>query len=267
MIWKCSNKNITYGEKILIMGIVNVTPDSFSDGGKWFDSETAIHHALELEKQGADIIDLGAQSTRPGYTEISPEEEWSRLEKVLPRLRQKTDIPVSVDTYFPYVAEKAIESGADIVNDISGVIQPDMAQVVKKTGTGWIIMHNGAGRSEDIKVFFEKALIECEQLGIDKNQICLDMGIGFGKDVDDNLDLLANVPLYKINGVPLLLGTSRKRVIGAVSEQPVAQERVYGNIAADTAAVLGGVDIIRLHDVKNEKQGILMAQELKKWIR
>ena len=239
MIWKCNNKTITY----------------------------AVQHALELEKQGADILDLGAQSTRPGYKEISAEEEWSRLESVLPALRQKTDLPVSVDTYFPYVAERAIANGADIVNDISGIINPDMAQIVKKTGAGWIIMHNGAGASEDVKAFFEKALRECEALGINKNQLCFDMGIGFGKDIEENLDLIANVPLYKPDGFPLLLGTSRKRVIGTASQQPVAQERVYGNIAADTAAVFGGVDIIRIHDVKNEKQGILMAQELKKWIR
>lgn len=267
MNWKCKSKTITYGEKILIMGIVNVTPDSFSDGGKWLDGEAAVQHALELEKQGADILDLGAQSTRPGYKEISAEEEWSRLESVLPALRQKTDLPVSVDTYFPYVAERAIANGADIVNDISGIINPDMARIVKKTGAGWIIMHNGAGASEDVKAFFEKALRECEALGINKNQLCFDMGIGFGKDIEENLDLIANVPHYKPDGFPLLLGTSRKRVIGAASQQPVVQERVYGNIAADTAAVFGGVDIIRIHDVKNEKQGILMAQELKKWIR
>lgn len=267
MIWKCKDKEIHYGEKILIMGIVNVTPDSFSDGGKWFDSETAVNHALELEKQGADILDLGAQSTRPGYKEISAKEEWNRLKKVLPELRKKTSLPISVDTYFPYVAEKAVENGADIVNDISGIVNPDMAQIIKNTGAGWIIMHNGAGKSEAVKAFFEKSLLECEKLGINKHQICFDMGIGFGKDTEDNLDLLANVPLYKINGYPLLLGTSRKRVIGAVTDQPVAQERVYGNIAADTTAILGGADIIRIHDVKNEKQGILMAQELKKWIR
>lgn len=267
MIWKCKDKEIHYGKKILIMGIVNVTPDSFSDGGKWFDSETAVNHALELEQQDADILDLGAQSTRPDYNEISAEEEWARLEKVLPELRKKTSLPISVDTYFPYVAQKAIENGADIVNDISGIINPDMAKIVKNTGAGWIIMHNGAGVSEDVKTFFEKSLVECEKLGISKNQLCFDMGIGFGKDVAQNLDLLANVSRYKIDDIPLLLGTSRKRVIGEVSQQPVAQERVYGNIAADTTAVLGGVDIIRIHDVKNEKQGILMAQELKKWIR
>ena len=268
MIWKCRDKKIAYGDgKILVMGIINVTPDSFSDGGNWLDSKKAVAHALELESQGADILDFGAQSTRPGYTEISPEEEWARLELVLTEIRDKTDLPISVDTYFSYVAEKCAAAGVDIINDVSGVIAPDMANAVKNSGCGWIIMHNGAGRCADVKKFFVDYLAQCEKLGVDRDCICLDMGIGFGKDVDDNLDLLANVKEYKIDGYPLLLGTSRKRVIAACSGQSDPLQRVYGNIAADTAAILGGADIIRIHDVKNEKQGILMAQEIAKWTR
>ncbi len=267
MVWKCRDKNIEYGTKILIMGIVNVTPDSFSDGGKWYTAENAINHALKLVEEGADILDLGAQSTRPGYMEISPDEEWSRLEKVLPSVREKTSIPVSVDTYFPQVAQKAIEAGADIINDISGVFNEDMAQIVKDTGCGWVIMHNGSGGCKEVKEFFENITKKCDNFGIDLKQICLDMGIGFGKDYEQNLQLIANVPDYKIQGYPLLLGTSRKRVIGASSGQSDPAQRVYGNIAADTTAILGGADIIRIHDVKNEKQGILTAQELLKWTR
>lgn len=264
MIWSCKDKKIKYGKKVLLMGIVNVTPDSFSDGGSWFSADSAVAHALELVEQGADIIDFGAQSTRPGYEEISPEEEWARLEPVLNRIRHKTDVPVSVDTYFPYVAEYALKCGADIINDVSGVISHEMAEIVRKTGCGWILMHNGAGSVREVKEFFEYAVLECQKYGIDKSQLCLDMGIGFGKDYEQNLELIANIPDYKPDGYPLLLGTSRKRVIGQSSGQTVAAERVYGNIAADTAAVLGGADIIRLHDVKNEKQGILTAQELKR---
>lgn len=267
MIWKCKNKKIEYGEKILIMGIVNVTPDSFSDGGKWFNPENAVEHALQLVDDGADIIDFGAQSTRPGYNEISPEEEWSRLENVIGKIAGKTDAAISVDTYFPYVAERAVECGADIVNDISGVISRDMSQIVKKTGCGWIIMHNGSGGAEEVKNFFENSVEQCRSMGVDESCLCLDMGIGFGKSYEQNLELIANVESYKIKNFPLLLGTSRKRVIGASSNQSIASERVYGNIAADTAAIFGGADIIRIHDVKNEKQGILTAQELKKWIR
>lgn len=267
MIWKCKDKNIEYGSKILVMGIVNVTPDSFSDGGKWYGADNAVNHALQLVDDGADILDFGAQSTRPGYTEISPEEEWSRLERVLSRVREKIDIPISVDTYFPQVAQKAIDAGADIINDVSGVFNEDIAQIVKDTGCGWVIMHNGSGGCKEVKTFFEDITEKCRRFSIESNQLCLDMGIGFGKDYEQNLELIANVPDYKIQGYPLLLGTSRKRVIGTSSGQSDPAQRVYGNIAADTTAILGGTDIIRIHDVKNEKQGILTAQELKKWIR
>lgn len=267
MLWKCKDKKIEYGKKILIMGIVNVTPDSFSDGGDHFSVEDAVECALALEKDGADMIDIGAQSTRPGHIPVSDEEEWQRLEPVLTVLKGKLSIPVSVDTYYPLVAEKALKSGVDIINDVSGVISKEMAEIVKKEGAGWIIMHNGPGTPEDIKAFFEKSVDECEKLGIDKEQLCLDMGIGFGKDYDENMTLLTNVCEYKMDGYPLLLGTSRKRVIGQGSNQENPKERIYGNIAADTAAVFGGVDIIRVHDVKNEKQGILMAQNMKGYVR
>lgn len=267
MIWKCKDKAIEYGEKILIMGIVNVTPDSFSDGGDHFSPEDAVECAVRMEKEGADIIDIGAQSTRPGHIPVSAEEEWKRLEPVLTALQGKLCVPVSVDTYYPYVAEKSLEKGADIINDVSGVISQKMAKIVEKTGCGWIIMHNGPASPDEVKIFFEKSVDECKKSGIDKNQICLDMGIGFGKDYEENMELLANVGKYKIDGYPLLLGTSRKRVIGQGSDQKNPKERTYGNIAADTAAVLGGVDIIRLHDVKNEKQGVLMAQNLKGFVR
>lgn len=265
MIWNCRDKKIEYGKKILIMGIVNVTPDSFSDGGDNFSTEKAVKKALELEKQGADIIDFGAQSTRPDSTLITEQEEWSRLEPVLKAVRGKIKTPVSVDTFYPYVAEKALKTGADIINDVSGVVSPQMAQIVKNTGCGWIIMHNGAGSIDDVKAFFVKSAQECERLGIDKSQICFDMGIGFGKDFDENMTLLSNVEKYKLSGFPLLLGTSRKRVIGQGSKQENPKERVYGNIAADTSAILGGADIIRLHDVEKEKQGIYMAERLREY--
>lgn len=263
MQWICRDKKIEYGNKTLIMGIVNVTPNSFSDGGKWFGVDDAVNHAVELVRQGADIIDFGAQSTRPGYVEISPEEEWARLEPVLKMAREVISVPISVDTYFPFVAENALKLGVDIINDVSGVITREMAQIVEKWRCGWVLMHNGAGNVAEIKEFFENATQECINFGIDKNQICLDMGIGFGKDYHQNLSLIANVSEYKLKGYPLLLGTSRKRVIGEGSQQPEAEKRVFGNIAADTVAILGGADIVRLHDVENEKQGILMADALK----
>ena len=239
MIWKCKNKEIEYGKDVLIMGIVNVTPDSFSDGGDHFSPDDAVECAFKLIDDGADIIDIGAQSTRPGH------------------------IPVSIDTYYPYVAEKSLSLGADIINDVSGVINPDMAKIIKESGAGWVIMHNGAGSAEDIKNFFEASLAECKRLNIDKSQICLDMGIGFGKNYKENLELLTKMDYYKIEAFPLLLGTSRKRVIGEGSRQSEPKQRIYGNIAADTVAIMQGVDIIRLHDVLHEKQGIYMAQALR----
>ncbi len=244
------------------MGIVNITPDSFSDGGQFFNSDSAVKHALQLIADGADIIDLGAQSTRPGYDEISPEEEWKRLESVLTSLRKETEKPISVDTYYPSVAEKAIEAGADIINDVGGRCSKETARLINSSGAGWIVMHNGAGGVKEVKEFFNKNITICN-----KNQLCFDMGIGFGKTYEENLELLANVKKYKIDGVPLLLGTSRKRVIGAASGEKKPEKRTLGNIAADTAAILGGVDIIRLHDVKNEIKGIRTADEIKKWTR
>lgn len=264
MIWKCRNKQIEYGEKTLVMGIVNVTPDSFSDGGKWFSNESAIEHAIELVNQGADIIDLGAQSTRPSYEEISAEEEWARLEGVIAEIRRQTDAPISVDTYFPYVAEKAVQCGADIINDVSGIVNPEMAEIVKKTGCGWILMHNGSGSIAEVRDFFEASVKKCEELGISREQLCLDMGIGFGKSYDESLELLANVRKYRLEGFPLLLGTSRKRVIGQGSRQDEPKKRVFGNISADAIGIIDGVDIIRIHDVENEIQGIRMADEIKR---
>ncbi len=245
------------------MGIVNVTPDSFSDGGDHFSPGDAVNHAKKLLSDGADIIDFGAQSTRPGYEKITAAEEWARLEPVLTAFCAESDVPVSVDTFYPEVAQKALEAGADIINDVSGAVDGDMAELVKTSGCGWIIMHSGAGTPADVRGFFETAAEKCAALGIDKSQLCFDMGIGFGKDYEENLALLARVNEYKIPDYPLLLGVSRKRVIGQGSGQPEPKKRIYGNIAADTAAILGGADIVRLHDVANEKQGIMMADAIK----
>ena len=266
MIWKCADKNIEYGNKVLVMGIVNVTPDSFSDGGENIDPETAAEHALSLERDGADIIDIGGQSTRPGHTPVSESEEWSRIEPVLSALKGKTTASVSVDTFYPYVAEKAVRYGADIINDVSGIVSGSMAQIIRESHAGWIIMHNGHGSPDDVRAFFEKSAQECSEYGIDRAQLCFDMGIGFNKDYDENMRLLANVNKFKIDGYPLLLGVSRKRVVGKGSSQSDPKMRIYGNIAADTAAILNGADIIRVHDVKNEKQGILMANNLKGYV-
>lgn len=263
MIWKCGDKNIEYGKKTLIMAIINVTPDSFSDGGDSFKPENAIENAVKAQNEGADIIDFGAQSTRPGYTPISDDEEWERLEPVLKGIQGKITVPISIDTFFPSVALRAAKLGANIINDVSGYVSKEMAKAVIKTGCGWIIMHSKQGDIREVHEFFRRSEKEALDLGVEKSQLCFDMGIGFGKTRDQDRSLIANVKKYRLSGYPLLLGTSRKRVIGESSVQPEPKKRTFGNIAADTAAIFGGVNIIRLHDVENEKHGIYMADSLK----
>lgn len=268
MIFKCKDKELEYGEKIIMMGIVNITPDSFSDGGDYFNCDKAVEHALEHIENGAKIVDLGAQSTRPGHKSVSADEEWERLEPVIKKLREKTDAIISVDTYYPEVARKAVLNGADIINDVSAAVSDEMCEVVKETGAAWIIMHNGGEDKEDIiedvKIFFEKSLEKTRKFGIDDEKICFDMGIGFNKTREQDFQLIANVEKYKIKGFPLLFATSRKRVIGEGSNQPDPKQRIYGNIAADTSAIMGGADMVRVHDTFFEKQGILMAENIRK---
>lgn len=264
MIFKCRDKQIEYGKEPVVMGIINVTPDSFSDGGNYFSSDSAIARAKQMiQNDDVSILDFGAQSTRPNYTEISAEEEIKRLSSVIPVVRRLTDKVISIDTYYPEVAKQVIEWGADVINDVSGVVGRDMADIVKSSGAGWIIMYSENGSVNEVREFFEKSILECQRQGIDKNQICLDMGIGFNKDRAQDLSLIANIDKYKKEGYPILLGTSRKRVIAEFSQQSEPLKRTYGNIAADTIAILCGADIIRLHDIENEIQGIKMAYALK----
>ena len=211
-VWHCREKEIAYGSKVLLMGIVNVTPDSFSDGGDWLDPATALTHARALEAQGADILDIGGHSTRPGHTPVTDKEEWARLKPVLSVLCKETALPVSVDTYYPYVAAQALRCGAQIINDVSGVVNPEMADVVCRYGAGWVIMHAGPGTPADVKAFFTDSVTACRALGVQDSQICLDMGIGFGKNFQQDLALIANIPQYKMAGFPLLLGLADKGI-------------------------------------------------------
>jgi len=237
-----------------LMAILNVTPDSFSDGGKYFSPEAAIARAVELEQQGADILDIGAQSTRPGCEVISPEEELRRLRPVLEGLRGKIKIPISVDTFYPEVAQVALESGASIINDVSGIVSAEMAEAVKAYDAGWVLMHNqnGAdfeGRYDDVIQEVRVKLLEMAAramaLGIKKERLWLDPGIGFGKSREDNLRLLANLEQVKPPGFALLAGVSRKRVTGG-SEA--------GTIAAQAIVQMGGADVLRTHDVVAAQQ-------------
>lgn len=268
MIFQCGSRALAYGDDVLVMGIVNITPDSFSDGGDFAEAGRAIERARAFDRMGVDIIDLGAQSTRPGAEPITAETEWQRLQPVLQGLGRLEHAVLSVDTFFPQVAEAALQNGVQIINDVSGVVSPQMADVVKHYHAGWILMHRGGEESshilEDVHRFFEEAAEKAQAFGVPKESLCLDMGIGFGKTREQDLQLIANVAAYKLSGYPLLFAASRKRVIGYAGGEAEPKKRTPGNIAADTAAILGGADIVRMHDPAGQMQAVRMAGAIRK---
>lgn len=253
-------------DRTYVMGILNVTPDSFSDGGRYLDPERALAHALEMEREGADIIDIGGQSTRPGYEAIPAKKEWERLKEVVGAVVKGTGAAVSVDTFYPWVAEKALAAGAHIINDVSGFGE-DMLRAVAGSGCGCVVMHPCGAEHGDIlrevRAFFEERLQLARRLGIGPEHLCFDPGIGFGKTLEDNLRLIARVERTKLPGCAYLMAASRKRVTGAPCGDPPFEERLPATIAAHTAAVLGGADIVRAHDVKEAVQAARMADALK----
>ena len=247
-----------------VMGILNVTPDSFSDGGRYLDPDAAVARALEMQAQGADIIDIGGQSTRPGYEAIPPQEAWARISQVLPAVVQATGLPVSVDTFYPWVAQRALEAGASILNDVKG-FGPEMLQVAAGSQCGCVVMDPGTTGGDicaRVREFFLDRLQQARALGIDPARLCFDPGIGFGKTMEENLELLAGVDRTKVEGCAFLMAASRKRVTGMVCGNPPFEERLPATLAAHTAAVLGGADILRVHDVKEAVQAARMADAL-----
>lgn len=249
-----------------IMGILNVTPDSFSDGGKYLDPQAAVERALEMAREGADVIDIGGQSTRPGYQAISPQEEWERIKEVLPAVVKETGLPVSVDTFYPWVARRALEAGASLLNDVSGFGE-EMLQVAAGSQCGCIVMHPGGGEGDvfrRVKGFFVDRLSAAENLGISRERLCFDPGVGFGKTMEENLALIAHAGQVKVENCALLMAASRKRVTGAPCGNPPFEERLPATIAAHTAAVLDGADMLRVHDVKEAVQAARMADALAK---
>ncbi|WP_085832144.1 dihydropteroate synthase [Clostridium merdae] len=250
-----------------IMGILNVTPDSFSDGGRSFEPEVAVANALAMQEQGAGMLDIGGQSTRPGFTAIPPEEEWERIEPVLKALTGRLRIPISIDTFYPQVASLALSAGADVINDVNGFTDPAMFPAVQGNTCGCIIMHNGHVLEEDpsediltrVRRFFEDKLRYAKEIGINPERICFDPGIGFGKTYEENLRLIANVEAVKIEGCAFLMAASRKGVIGKSSGNPPAQERLPGTLAAHTIAQAGGAQLLRVHDVREAVQAAQVA--------
>ena len=262
----CRGKEILLGERTLVMGILNVTPDSFSDGGKYNNIDAALAQAKKLIAEGADIIDVGGESTRPGHTQISSEEEIKRVVPVIEKLSRELDIVISIDTYKYDVAEEAIKAGAHIINDIWGLQYDngEMAELVKKYDVPIIVMHNQTDEiyKKDIMLtlreFFEKTYKISDKHEIDRNKIILDPGLGFGKNVEQNIEVLSRLNELKDMG-PILLGASKKRFIGKLLNDLPFDERVEGTVATTVIGIEKGVDIVRVHNVLENKRACLVA--------
>jgi dihydropteroate synthase len=269
--WKLKGRDITLGERTVILGVLNVTPDSFSDGGKYQEPDRAFAHALEMEEQGADIIDIGAESTRPGSARISAAEELRRLIPVLKRLRGRLTIPISVDTYKAEVAERALEYGAEIINDPTGLtFEPHLARTAATHDAGLILNHM-RGRPEtwakqpplpdvmgSIVRDLEATISRARNAGIERSRMALDPGLGFGKRKEQNAAILARLRELAALDLPILTGPSRKSFL----EHPTERETLFATAAAVTAAILGGAHLVRVHDVSEMRAAADVADEV-----
>lgn len=262
-------KRFDTGQRTYIMGILNVTPDSFSDGGRFEHLDAALRHAQDMVADGADILDVGGESTRPGHEQISVEEEIGRTVPVIEKLKQRFDVPVSIDTYKSQVAEAALKAGADLVNDIWGLkYDTQMADVIARYHVPCCLMHNREkAEYHDLIPEVLEDLRECIQLakaaGIPDEQILLDPGIGFGKTYEMNLDILKNLSALRSLNYPLLLGASRKSVIGITLDLPTGQ-REEGTLVTTVLGVQSGYSFVRVHDVKSTYRAIKMTEAIYK---
>ena len=258
----------------MIMGILNVTPDSFSDGGQFLDWESAVAHGVKMLEEGADIIDVGGESTRPGAHEIPVEEELARVIPVIQELKRTTDAVISVDTVKAAVAQEAIEAGARIVNDISALTQdPGMLHVVSTSGAGVVLMHmHGTPRNmqhdprykdvvSEVSNYLAARVEDLVAKGLARETLTVDPGIGFGKTVDHNLQLLANLGALSVCNRPVVVGLSRKSFIGKLTGSGV-DERLAGNLAGLVFCILNGADVMRVHDVKESCDAVRIAMAL-----
>lgn len=256
-------------QEAYIMGILNITPDSFSDGGKWNNMDAALKRTEQMIKEGADIIDIGGESTRPGHEKITDEEEIERTAPVIEAVKKNFDIPISLDTYKTKVAEAGIKAGADLINDIWGLKwDQSLATLIADTGVACCLMHNRNNTEynnylEDVRDDMEETMDIAFWAGINPEKIILDPGIGFGKTLEQNLIMMNHLELYLKWGVPLLLGTSRKSMIGLTLNLPV-EERVEGTIATTILGRMKGVSFFRVHDVKENKRALLMTEAILK---
>ena len=270
-------KKFLFGKKTYIMGVLNVTPDSFYDGGKFFDVEAAVKRAKEMEKEGADLIDIGGESTRPFSKGIDAMEEMNRVIPVIEGIRDEISIPVSIDTYKPEVAERAIETGADMINDVTAMKNEKMVEVAKEYDVPICIMHmKGKPENmqkiahyddvvEEIYKFLKERINQLIEKGIDEEKIIIDPGIGFGKrtgqGIEDNCEIIGRLEELKSLGRPILMGISRKTFIGNITALPV-EERLEGSLGAEAIAIANGADIIRCHDVLATKRMAMVVDEI-----
>jgi dihydropteroate synthase len=275
------SRTLVLGERTVVMGVLNVTPDSFSDGGAFLDSQAAVARALELERDGADILDIGGESTRPTALPVSAREELSRILPLFEALRGKLRIPISVDTQKSEVAEAALAAGAEIVNDISALrTDPRLAGVARQAGAPVILMHmRGTPRTmqrgpfarnvvRDVMSGLREALARARRAGLAKSQILLDPGIGFGKSHEQNFGILARLPEFARLGCPIVIGTSRKGFLGKALAKPGEPplppgERLLGTAATVTASILGGAHIVRVHDVAEIARVVRVADAIR----
>lgn len=275
MNWKIKSQILKI-DRPFIVGILNITPDSFFDGGKYFNIDKAIERGKEIEKEGADIIDIGGVSTRPGSIPVREDEEMERVIPVIKILSKELKIPISCDTFRSKVAEKAIESGAKIINDISAFsMDKSLLEIIKNSNCGYVLMHM-KGTPENMQInpyyenviqeickFFEDKIKTLEKNKVDIERIVIDPGIGFGKRVIDNVEILKNLDKFKIFNRPVLIGTSRKSFIGKILNLEV-EERLEPTIATNVYAYLKGANIFRVHDVKEVKKGIDIIYKIEK---
>jgi dihydropteroate synthase len=269
--WRLAARSLQLGERTLIMAVLNVTPDSFSDGGKFMDPDRAFARAIELEEQGADLIDIGAESTKPGSARISEAEEWRRLAPVLKRLRNKLAIPISVDTYKSAIAEKAIELGAEIINDPSALtFDPELARKVSNGNAGLVLNHMRGNPDtwaklpplkdamRTIGTELDASAHRAVRGGVDRKRIVIDPGLGFGKRKEQNAEILARLSDLASLELPIMVGPSRKHFVA----KDTAAETEFAGAAAMTAAILNGAHIVRVHDVMAMRAAVAVADEI-----
>ncbi len=264
---RIGNQEFDVENKTYVMGILNVTPDSFSDGGKYNRLDDALFHAEQMIKEGASIIDVGGESTRPGYTQISEDEEIERTVPVIEHLKRNFDVPVSIDTYKSKVALANAKAGADLINDIWGLkYDRKMAEVIRETETACCLMHNRDNTDysdfiEDMKADLRETIRLAKEAQIAENRIILDPGVGFGKTYENNLEAICRVGELKELGYPILLGTSKKSVIGLTLDVP-ADERIVGTAVTTVFGVQQGCAFVRVHNVKENAEAIRMTEAI-----